>query len=129
MNELTIKETKEFGALVVALIKAWQGAIDNDGKFSPTDLDDLNAFITAFFQKGAAAFDGIRNILPELGNVDQAEGAELAQLFDDAFRIKNNPELELSCQNTFARALGLAISIDELVTLLNSQRETEAPQQ
>lgn len=122
----SIKETKEFAELVVAVIKAWQSAVDNDGKFSPTDLTDLNFFISAFFQKGAAAFDGIRGMLPELGDVDQSEGAELALLFDEAFRIKNNPALEIACQDTFARALAFAISIDQLVSLIAEQRKAQA---
>lgn len=114
MEKFTIKETKEFGQFLNAVIKAVKDFKARGVKFNlRTLLSSIGDFLPAI-GLGESAFDGIEKIPQEWGDLSNAEALEIMAIFNDGLELKDKLT-EAEIEQLFAASVNFFIALRNVI--------------
>lgn len=114
MEKYTIKETKEFGLFLNAIVKAVKSFKASGQKFSfKALLNRIGDFLPAI---GLAenAFDGIELIPQEWSDLSKAEALEIIAIFNDGLEPQDQLK-ESEIEELFAASVNFFIAVRNLI--------------
>ena len=105
--KMTVVALATFGSAAASIL--------SDGKVGVTDFP---AIIKLTSEIGLLAHIDIKSILPEIGDLDAEEIHELAQVFDENFKLPDSPTVEAKIEAGLAATLKAVEAVQYILGLV-----------